>query len=90
MPNATEPSGLPLSPALAEASPDSLTELFSRDPEGYQAQDLDRVIEALRAQRARWAAAEAQGASRAPKAKSPGAAQALKRIAGTSAAELDL
>lgn len=52
---------IPQSTALAEAGEDSLTEVLSRDPEGYSRQDRDRIVEALRAQRARLAAAEAAG-----------------------------
>jgi hypothetical protein len=59
------------SDALAEASGDSIAELLSRDPEGYQRQDLDQVIRVMRAQRERWAAAEAAGGSR-PRAKTAG------------------
>jgi hypothetical protein len=51
-------STLPQSTALAEASPENLSDLLSRDPEGYTRQDRLRVIEALRAQRARWEASE--------------------------------
>lgn len=62
---------IPQSQLLAEASEDSLSELFSRDPEGFSRQDRDQIVAALRAQRARWAAAEAEGkkAPRQPKAK---------------------
>lgn len=49
---------IPQSTVLAEAAPDSLAELFSRDPEGLSRQDRSRIIEALRAQRARVEAAE--------------------------------
>lgn len=59
---------LPVSPALAEATTDSLAEVMSRDPEGYSRQDRDRIVETLRANRARLAAAEAAGES-APKQK---------------------
>lgn len=53
---------IPQSDALREASEgDSLAEVMSRDPEGLSRQDRDRIIEALRAQRARIAAAEAAG-----------------------------
>lgn len=58
------PGTLPQSTALAEARADSLSELLSRDPESYQTQDLDRIIEVLREQRRRWQAAEASGAPR--------------------------
>lgn len=53
---------IPQSAALHEASEgDSLAEVMSRDPEGLSRQDRDRIIEALRAQRARIASAEAAG-----------------------------
>lgn len=52
---------LPLSPALKEAQADSLSELFSRDPEGFQRQDRDQIVKALRAQRERLRAAELAG-----------------------------
>lgn len=63
---------LPQSTALAEATGDSIAELLSRDPEHYQAQDLDRVIEFYRAQRQRWVAAggEEPKAKAKPKASS--------------------
>ena len=51
---------IPKSPILAEASPESLSLLFSRDPEGYSKQDLSKIIEVLREQRARFAKAEAE------------------------------
>lgn len=49
---------IPQSSALAEADPFSLSELMSRDPEGYKRQDRDRIIQALRENRARCEAAE--------------------------------
>jgi hypothetical protein len=49
---------LPQSNALAEATPESLAELFSRMPTPA---DMPKLIAELRAQRARWAAAEAAG-----------------------------
>lgn len=54
---------IPQSTALAEASQgqDSLAEVFARDPEGYSRQDRDIIVQALRDQRARVAAAEAAG-----------------------------
>ena len=54
---------IPQSDALKEATEvDSLAEVMSRDPEGLSRQDRDRIIEALRQQRARIAQAEASGA----------------------------
>lgn len=58
---------IPQSPALAEATTDSLAELMSRDPEGYSRQDLSRVVSALREQRERLALAAASGGAK-PKA----------------------
>jgi uncharacterized protein YdaU (DUF1376 family) len=53
---------LPQSDALSEAAPASLAELMSRDPRGWTRQDRDRIISALRADRARRAEAEAKAA----------------------------
>lgn len=56
------PAEIPQSDALKEATVgDSLAEVMSRDPEGLSRQDRDRIIAALREQRARIAAAEASG-----------------------------
>lgn len=66
---ALEPSSA-MSP-LAEASPESLDELFSRDPLKLQDQDIEAIVKALREQRTRWRAAELAGATRAPKAAAP-------------------
>lgn len=55
-------SPIPQSSALSEARADSISELFSRDPEGLSDLDLARAIEAYREQRVRWQAAEASGA----------------------------
>lgn len=52
---------IPQSTALAEATTDSLAEVMSRDPEGYSRQDRARIVEFLRAQRARQAAADSAG-----------------------------
>ena len=58
---------LPQSNALSEAQSDSLSELLTRDPEGYGEQDLQRAIEAYRQQRQKFLELEASGASK-PKA----------------------
>lgn len=59
---------IPQSDALKETSEiDSLAEVMSRDPEGLSRQDRDRIIEALRAQRARIEAAEKAGPVRQPR-----------------------
>lgn len=63
----TEPIGpLPISPALSEASPESLSELMSRDPRGWSRQDRDKIIERLRAQRGRFLESEAKPKSKKP------------------------
>jgi len=77
---------LPQSTALAEASPDSLTEFFSRDPEGFSRQDRDRMVSLLREQRLRWEAADASAPTK-PKRVSAGGATL---IAGAKAEDLGL
>ena len=78
---------LPQSTALAEAGSDSLTEVMSRDPEGYSRQDRDRIVEALRAQRTRLAAADAAG----PKRAAPGTAKVpLSKTTTASAEDMEL
>lgn len=87
----TQPTGeatIPQSTALAEASSDSLSELLSRDPEGYQQQDIVRVIEVMRQQRARFAQVEAETPSRQTKPKASSKAASL--IAQVTAKDLDL
>lgn len=54
-------SEIPHSSALAEAYPTSLQELFSRDPEGYQRQNIVAIVTAMRQMRARLEEAEAAG-----------------------------
>lgn len=80
---------LPQSNALAEASPESLGDLFSRDPETYTEGDLVRIVGAMRAQRERLAAAAGAKAS-APKGERLTASAATKLVAGKSAEDLDL
>ena len=64
---APAPAVIPASTATAEATPDSLADLFSRDPEGFSQQDLASIVTELRAQRARWAAALGPEGAKAPK-----------------------
>lgn len=80
---------IPQSAALAEASPDSLTELFSRDPLGFGEQDLARLVTELRKQRERWASAEAGGTSTRPTRAKPVPAS-REIVSVQSAAELGL
>ena len=55
-----DPAGplLPQSAALAEASVDSLTEVFSKNPADFTPDDIRRMVAKLREQRARFEAAE--------------------------------
>ena len=46
---------------LSLANPKSLDELFSSDPDDLEKKDFELVIKEMRAQAARWAAAEAAG-----------------------------
>lgn len=54
---------------LAEATIDSLEELFRRDPLSLSDPDVDKIVDELRARRAQWAKAEAEGKTRAPRSK---------------------
>ena len=77
---------IPQSQLLAEASEDSLSELFSRDPEGFTRQDRDQIVKALRAQRARFELAEAEG-KKAPR--QPKAAAVAKPTSSTTSLDLE-
>ncbi len=80
-------SDIPQSDALKEATIDSLTEVMSRDPEGLSRQDRDRVVEALRAQRARLASAAASGEGKKSKAPAGGGPKALLSSVSSAKAE---
>lgn len=56
---------------LAEVQPQTLGELFSRDPLSLSDQDIDKIVEELRRQRAKWQEAEATGRKSAAKAAAP-------------------
>jgi len=84
----TTTAEIPQSSALSEASVDSLAELMSRDPEGYTRQDLSRVVDALRAMRAKWEAAEAAAPSKPRGPKATVSPQSL--VSGSKAEELGL
>lgn len=78
---------IPQSSALSEASVESLTELMSRDPEGYKQQDILRIIEAHRAQRKKWEEMEQQAAQGKGEKKEKTRADQpalLKRASGTA------
>lgn len=49
---------------LAEVSETSLDDLFASDPLGLAEQDIDRIVEELRAKRALWRQEEAAGAKK--------------------------
>ena len=57
---------LPIANTLSEASPTSISDLFSRDVEGLADSDIDLIISHLRANRERISAAEAAGRSLKP------------------------
>ncbi len=71
---------IPQSEALKETHGDSLAEVMARDPEGLSRQDRDRIIEALRAQRARLATAEASAPKKSSGPKVPLAQQTAKSV----------
>lgn len=83
---------IPQSSALAEAIVESLTELMSRDPEGYTKQDRMRIIATQREARARWEQMEkeeqASGKPKIERTKADAVA-ILKRASG-KAEDLDL
>lgn len=82
---------VPQSNALAEATTDSLTELMSRDPEGYSRQDLGRIVQAMREMRVKWEAGQvqAQAEAGAKRRASPKASQ-LSTKAKVNSDELGL
>jgi hypothetical protein len=45
---------------LAEANPDSLSELFSRDPLALSDQDISLIVQKLRRDREKWQVAESK------------------------------
>jgi uncharacterized protein YdaU (DUF1376 family) len=77
------------SDVLKEAAIESLTELFSRDPEGFTRQDRDRIVEGLRAQRENWLKAEQEAQAKGGKAK-PKAIKAQDLLTRTVASAEDL
>jgi hypothetical protein len=68
---------LPMSEALREAMPDSISELYSRDIEALSDDEIDLIIAEQRANRARLEAAEAAGV-KPPRAKPSTLSKALK------------
>lgn len=64
--------------ALAEAQPDSLSELMSRAPATLSDDDKRRIITAMREQRERWLAEEAAGVRNKSKAAKVSGAETTK------------
>jgi len=62
---------------LVEAKISALDELFRRDPLEMSDKDFDQVIEEMRKKSALWAKAEAEGKTRAPRAKKADAPQTI-------------
>lgn len=60
---------LPISSLLRQAAPESIADLFSRDVEGMEDTDIDRIILEQRLNRERVEAAEAAGIKPARAAK---------------------
>ena len=84
---------LPASTALAEASPESLSELMSISPEWedkFKA-SLPRIVEALHEMRRRFAMSETEKASR-PAGRTPKATKTLPEVLKTipSASSVDI
>lgn len=79
---------IPQTQALAEASPDSISYLLSKDPFELTRKDRDQAVLALREQRKRWEAAEAAGEHSRPR-KGAKVADAAKSLI-TSASSDDL
>lgn len=57
-------ASIPQSQLLAEADENSLAEIFARDPEGWQQQDLETIVASLRVMRAKWEAVDATSGKR--------------------------
>lgn len=89
MSNAPNFGTLVQSSALAEATTDSLSILFSKDPEKLADIDLDRLIEELRAKRVKWAAGEA-AKPESGRGKKPVASKAASLVSAASAEDLGL
>ena len=83
---------LPVSTALAEASPESLSELMSINPEWEEKfrAALPRIVEALREMRRRFALSETDKATKPKAAKAPKAlSEALKAIPKAENVDID-
>jgi hypothetical protein len=83
------PGIIPQSHALAEASPESIAELLSRDPEGYTRQNRNTIVLVMREQRVRWEAADAAEGAK-PRGRSAGPKAQLASSTAAKADDLDL
>lgn len=72
---------VPQSSALAEASTSSLSDLMSKDPFEMTRQDRNLIVAALREQRKKWEAAEAEGKKSRPKKAAAAASLVTKQSA---------
>lgn len=75
-------------PAPSLPQIETITQLFARDPMTYSKPDFARVVAALRDQRQRLMAAEAQGMK--PAIAKRKAAAGLDRISGTKGPDVDV
>lgn len=82
----TDQGVIPQSQALAEASPDSISELFSRDPEKLTEVDLGKLVLELRAQRERHKITELTAPVEGPR----GRAKAISKTLITTASSKDM
>lgn len=76
----TQASALPSISPLAEAVPESLDDLFSKDPLQLTVSDRALIVASLREARVRWDLAEASGKRSAPKLKATPKAAADPKI----------
>lgn len=74
------PSGIEATSPLAEAKPESLDELFSRDPLSLSDSDVDQIVDSLRAHRRLWAQEEKSSKKAGTRTNSVGIAKAAKNL----------
>lgn len=80
---------LPESDALGEASEQSLSYYFSKDPLHLSDIELGKLVTELRAKRALWAASDAAGGSKSRGSKTP-ASRAASLTSSTDKSTSDL
>lgn len=79
---------IPQSDVLKEAKTDSLSELFSRDPESLTRANRNQIVLAMREQRTKFEASEK--AEKKPKAQKVSSVGPKSTVASTSAEDLGL